>query len=177
MKMSNMKKQQGFTLIELVVVIVILGILAVTAAPKFINLQDDAKTATLQAVKASMQSASSLVYSKALIAGRETSTGAESVLVNGVDVFVRYGYPRDNNDAALDNWTDDLLDLNPDEFTVSRQNNGIVIFHTGTVLSGAWPNPIDEPDVAAGERNCFVQYRESDVSGDAPLIIEVSPCL
>ena len=38
-----MKKQGGFTLIELVVVIVILGILAVTAAPKFLNLQDDAK--------------------------------------------------------------------------------------------------------------------------------------
>ena len=38
-----MKKQGGFTLIELVVVIVILGILAVTAAPRFLNLQDDAK--------------------------------------------------------------------------------------------------------------------------------------
>ena len=38
---SPKKAQQGFTLIELVVVIVILGILAVTAAPKFIDLQDD----------------------------------------------------------------------------------------------------------------------------------------
>ncbi|MGL4750761.1 MAG: type II secretion system protein, partial [Shewanella sp.] len=38
-----MKRQQGFTLIELVVVIIILGILAVTAAPKFINLQSDAR--------------------------------------------------------------------------------------------------------------------------------------
>ncbi|WP_219592386.1 prepilin-type N-terminal cleavage/methylation domain-containing protein, partial [Aeromonas salmonicida] len=37
-----MKKQAGFTLIELVIVIIILGILAVTAAPKFLNLQGDA---------------------------------------------------------------------------------------------------------------------------------------
>ncbi len=42
---NNMKKQTGFTLIELVVVIVILGILAVTAAPRFLNLQNDAREA------------------------------------------------------------------------------------------------------------------------------------
>ena len=40
-----MKRQGGFTLIELVVVIVILGILAVTAAPRFLNLQDDVDAA------------------------------------------------------------------------------------------------------------------------------------
>ncbi len=84
-------KQTGFTLIELVVVIVILGILAVTAAPKFINLQDDARTATLQAVKASMQSAATMVYSKSLIKGNETSAGGAtiSVKVNNNDVLVR----------------------------------------------------------------------------------------
>ena len=51
-----MKKQAGFTLIELVIVIIILGILAVTAAPKFLNLQDDArKSAAADGVKASLQ--------------------------------------------------------------------------------------------------------------------------
>ena len=66
-----MKKQSGFTLIELVIVIIILGILAVTAAPKFLNLQDDAKAAAAQGVQAALQSASSLVYSKAALEGVE----------------------------------------------------------------------------------------------------------
>lgn len=48
MKVENSK---GFTLIELVAVIVILGILAATAAPKFMELQKDAKIATLNGVK------------------------------------------------------------------------------------------------------------------------------
>ena len=61
-----MKKQAGFTLIELVIVIIILGILAVTAAPKFLNLQDDAKKLLQHRVyKRLLQSgASGLVYSK-----------------------------------------------------------------------------------------------------------------
>ncbi|GIU08178.1 MSHA pilin protein MshA [Shewanella sp. c952] len=66
-----MQKQNGFTLIELVVVIIILGILAVTAAPKFINLQSDARVSTLQGMKAAIQGANSLVYSKAAISGQE----------------------------------------------------------------------------------------------------------
>lgn len=67
----NMQKQNGFTLIELVVVIIILGILAVTAAPKFINLQGDARASTLQGMKSSIQGANTLVFSKAVINGGE----------------------------------------------------------------------------------------------------------
>ena len=173
---SQKKTQQGFTLIELVVVIVILGILAVTAAPKFINLQDDARTATLQAVKASMQSAATLVYSKSLIAGNETSGGGATILVNvnGSDVFVRFGYPRDSA-AGIVNWRDDLLDLDSTDFTIVAGNSGFVIHPTDIALSGSWPADILDPQ--AGERNCYVHYRESDVAGDKPLVIEVAPCL
>lgn len=59
-----MKRQGGFTLIELVVVIVILGILAVTAAPRFLNLQDDARNSTLDGLAGAIQGASVLFMVK-----------------------------------------------------------------------------------------------------------------
>ncbi len=64
-----MQKSKGFTLVELVIVIVILGILAVTAAPKFLNLAGDAKEGTLTAVEASLKSANAVIYSKSILQG------------------------------------------------------------------------------------------------------------
>ena len=57
-----MNKQTGFTLIELIVVIVILGILAATALPKFINLSGEADTAAVNGVAGALGSASSINY-------------------------------------------------------------------------------------------------------------------
>jgi MSHA pilin protein MshA len=57
-----MKKQSGFTLIELVMVIVILGVLAVTALPKFIDLKGDAQAAALQGVVGALSSANAINY-------------------------------------------------------------------------------------------------------------------
>lgn len=90
-----MKKQQGFTLIELVVVIVILGILAVTAAPKFMNLQGDARNASLAGLKGAIQGAAGIVYGKAAIEGKEnldkTLNGNKDVTVDGINTSL--GYP------------------------------------------------------------------------------------
>lgn len=57
-------RNKGFTLIELVVVIVILGVLTATALPKFINLQDDANQAVMESMKGAIASADTLIAMK-----------------------------------------------------------------------------------------------------------------
>jgi len=178
------KAQKGFTLIELVVVIVILGILAVTAAPKFINLQADARTATLQAVKASMQSASTLVHSKSLIKGNEAAAAGdgETVVVNSqnASVNVDLGYPISTAGAApvtdpAADWAL-LLDVNADEFIISDDSIAgyVVVYPENGVEPAALPADNDAPTPA--ESSCFAYYQESQALGTSP-IIDVVVCL
>lgn len=91
-----MRKQSGFTLIELIVVIVILGLLAATALPRFSNLTNDARRASVQGMLGGIRSAAALAKSSWLVGG---SSGT-SVLMDGVTVTVSNtnGYP--TNTAA-----------------------------------------------------------------------------
>ncbi|MGY3959266.1 prepilin-type N-terminal cleavage/methylation domain-containing protein [Aeromonas popoffii] len=97
-----MKKQAGFTLIELVIVIIILGILAVTAAPKFLNLQDDAKKSAAQGVQAAVSSSAQLVYSKSALEGEERVSSAAVSGSDGTSIETAYGYPK-AADAGIKN--------------------------------------------------------------------------
>lgn len=86
-----MKKQNlGFTLIELIVVILILGILAAIAAPKFVDLTGEARKAALNGLKAAVSSASTLANALQVAQGL---TVDQSVTIEGATVLMKNRYP------------------------------------------------------------------------------------
>ena len=163
----------GFTLIELIVVIVILGILAVTAARKFIDLQSDARLATLNGMKAAINSAVSLTYGKSLVTGEEKKEEG-SITINGSPVSVCYGYP-----CAAATEIQKVLDIGVFDPCSGNSTSGNSTSGNSTsardwcYTGGGDSESSIKIFVANGYSSgskCYVEYKQPDASGKAPTV-------
>jgi MSHA pilin protein MshA len=132
MKNANTR---GFTLIELVVVIALLGILAAFAVPRFASLETEARTATVQGLAGSLRSASAMAH------GLNLATGNNPVSMEGASVTLVNGYP---SAATVQNTLSDFTGFTP---------------NVGS------PTATDTTFVKTGFPGCEVVYSEAGAGG------------
>lgn len=123
-------KQRGFTLIELVVVIVILGILSAFAVPRFMGMEGRARIATLNGMQAGLKSAASMAHGVWLANGSTSPVMIETQSITFVN-----GYP---NRAGIVSLMQDTTGFTP----VNSGNNAVQLRKVGAPLPA----------------NCYIQY-------------------
>lgn len=143
-------RQQGFTLIELVVVIVILGILAAFAVPKFMGLETQARAASVNSLAGSLKSSAALAHSLSIASGLAHNA---AITVEGAPVAMNFAYP---TRASIDGTLQDLTG-----FTVVNSGAARQFRRVG----------------ATTPANCSVTYTPPTAIGTAPQItVDVSAC-
>ncbi|WP_428448501.1 prepilin-type N-terminal cleavage/methylation domain-containing protein [Photobacterium nomapromontoriensis] len=150
-----MNKNAGFSLIELVIVIIIVGLLAVVALPRFMNVTDEAKKAAIEGVAGSYATAVLSVRAQWEAYGRPETDGRNMVDYDGTDIYLtqegdantpRIGYPVSLSNKTIATMTvSDCVDLmgnllqSPPKVTstLTDAKDGNNLFYTELVTEGS----------------------------------------